>query len=808
MKNTPVNSPLRTWKLVSGAALLGLCITAVGCGTADLPPGQTQKGNPVPTGPFVLTVASVDTPAEVDFTDGTGATVGSITGTSTFTLNYAGGTQVTLAAPNFSGLEIFSKWSGCTASVGPTCKLTMTSSTTVTAVYVPQISITLQPQIGGPNGCCTPPYYMILGQTQQIYAHFVFLNNQTDANINWTVVSSDPAFSPGTIDSNGNYVAPYPAPPYVTITAVSTFDPLSAVSVVINLGEPSTQPGPVLTVDTSAVIRPISPLIYGVNQLGDSETSLSSFVPTLDRWGGYTASRYNYLLDLTNTTGAGGNFYENIANTNTAFPDTSAVNSQISLDQSGGIASVITMPMLGYVSQSPDSTKRGFACAFSIAKYGAQTGADPNHPDCGNAASGVNSGQYVNWSPTAVVTVGSGSNAVTVTGGPTQITDPKDTSVAVDQTFDAGWVSYLVGKYKNAASGGVAIYELDNEPEYWFYNQNDLHPTWTTYDDITNNGIAYATAIKAADPTAAIGGPTVSGYYYYTDSLADQILGYGGKPAADKASHGGVPFLQYYLEQMSAASKTAGVRLLDYLDVHANQFTSGTGADPAGAPGGNTAVQLAREDSVRLFYDSTYMAGGNTYDLIPYLQGLVTANYPGTKTAITDYSFGGEESISGAIAQAEALAVFGTQGLDMAAMTSVQGHITDSTNLPAQIAFNFFLNYDGAGSKFGDGSLSTGSTTTAPDPVTGLPVTTSGTSQLAIYAAKRSSDGKITVLVFNKTYQDETSSVAITTSATSAKVFQYDIADLTKITSQPAATVTSGSVSLTFPAQSITLLEF
>jgi hypothetical protein len=92
--------------------------------------------------------------------------------------------------------------------------------------------------------------------------------------------------------------------------------------------------------------------------------------------------------------------------------------------------------------------------------------------------------------------------------------------------------------------------------------------------------------------------------------------------------------------------------------------------------------------------------------------------------------------------------------------------------------------------------------------VTGLPVTTSGTSQLAIYAAKRSSDGKITVLVFNKTYQDETSSVAITTSATSAKVFQYDIADLTKITSQPAATVTSGSVSLTFPAQSITLLEF
>jgi hypothetical protein len=752
-----------------------------------LPPGQTQPGNKVPTGPFTLTVNTVDDPGKVSITAAPVDTNSISSGTATFTLNYAAGTQVTLTAPNFSNLEIFQKWTGCQAGVGANCVLTMTSNTTVTAVYVPQVTFTLQPQVGGPNGCCTPPYYLNVGQTEQIYLHPTFLNNQSNGNVTWSVVSSDPAFSPGTIDQNGNYTTPYPAPPSVTVTVVSQFDPISTTSVVINLGTPTAGPGPALSVDTSAVTHPISPLIYGVNMLGSSESSLGSFVPTVDRWGGYTQSRYNYLLDLTNTGGANNQYYETIANSNTAFPDTSAVNSQIALDQSGKIASVIEMPMLGYVTQSPDSTKRGFACAFSIAKYKAQTGFDPANPDCGNGVSATNTNQYVNWA-NSPITIGSGSTAVTVSNGPEQITSPSDTSVVADQTFDAGWVSYLVGKFGNAASGGVAMYELDDEPEYWFYNHNDLHPTWTTYDDITNRGITYATAIKAADPTAAVGGPIISGYSYYADSLADQYLGYYGQGPADKNSHGGIPFIQYYLQQMQAASTTAGVRLLDYLDVHANQYTSGSGTTA-----GNTTVQTARENSVRLFYDSTYSANGVTYDLIPYLQTQVASYYPGTKTAITDYSFGGEESISGAIAQAEALAVFGTQGLDLATMTSSQGPITDATYLPTQIAFNFFLNYDGAGSKFGDGSLA---------------ATTADPTQLTVYAAKRSSDGKITVLVFNKTYQDETSALTLTTSATTAQVYQYSNSNLAAIASQSAATVTNGSTTLLFPAQSITLLVF
>jgi hypothetical protein len=804
MKNTPVNSPLRNWKLASGAALLGVCLTAVGCGTADLPPGQTQKGTPVPSGPFTLTVLTTDPTSGVSVTAAPADMNASGGGMSTLTLQYAAGTNVSLTVPSFAGandLEIFNSWKGCTTSVGATCQLTMTSNLTVTAVYTPQVSFTLQPQDGGPNGCCTPPYEQQIGTTQTIYLHPTFLNNQTNGNVVWTVVSSDPKFDPGTIDANGNYTTPYPAPPSVTITATSTFDPIATVSAVINLSELLPIPGPTLTVDTSAVTHPISPLIYGINQF-DSGTALQSVLPVpLDRWGGDAATRYNYLLDLTNS--ANDYYFETNPNSNTAFPDTSQVNTQIAQDAQYGATSMITVPLIGVTTQSPDSTKRAFACGYSVAKYGAQTSVDQYHPDCGTG--------------TLSTARADGSTAINSnSSGPAQVTNINDTSVAIDQTFDSTWVNYLGTKFGTAANGGVKIYELDNEPEYWSGVHSDVHPAYMTYDELTNKGIAYATAIKTADPAAQVSGPVISGYINYFYSTLDQFKGYGGGNSGnnycycynddpvDYQAHGSVPLLAYYLQQMSAASTTAGTRLLDYLDLH-GYYAGTTSNGLAFTTAGNTTTQQLREASVRNYYDSTYTGFGETdyktlananpqavaVNLIPFMQALVAANYPGTKTAITEYNFGGLESISGAIAQAEALAVFGWQGLDMAALW---GPPDPTKQLPGVLAFDFFLNYDGAGSKFGDGSLN---------------ATSGDTTLLNIYAAKRSSDGKITVLVFNKQYQDITSPITLTTSATTAREFQLTAADLTKITSLPAVTVTSGTTAgILFPAQSITLLEF
>ena len=49
------------------------------------------------------------------------------------------------------------------------------------------------------------------------------------------------------------------------------------------------------------------------------------------------------------------------------------------------------------------------------------------------------------------------------------------------------------------------------------------------------------------------------------------------------------------------------------------------------------------------------------------MQKWVANDYPGTKTGIDEYNFGGLESINGAVVQADILGIFGRQGLDMGA---------------------------------------------------------------------------------------------------------------------------------------------
>ena len=79
-------------------------------------------------------------------------------------------------------------------------------------------------------------------------------------------------------------------------------------------------------------------------------------------------------------------------------------------------------------------------------------------------------------------------------------------------------MKYLVGKFGDAAHGGVAIYDLDNEPEWWAGVHRDVHPTPMSYDELTNKGLSYAKAVKDADPTAEISGPVISNWmdFFYS----------------------------------------------------------------------------------------------------------------------------------------------------------------------------------------------------------------------------------------------------------------------------------------------------
>jgi len=585
----------------------------------------------------------------------------------------------------------------------------------------------------------------------------------------------------GTISASGLYVTPYPTPQTVTVRARSKCDPTKSATAVITFAMPPVAEGPVLTVDAKFPEQPISPLIYGMNAYrfsdpGHESAEVAKEVRlTLNRWGGDGVTRYNYKLDISNHGDHW--FYENIPNSNTQYPDVSEFNTQVMGDRETGTKTMGTLPVMGWVAKT-----RTMSGSYSVKKYGPQQKTDPYWKDFGNG----------------------------VRPDGTKITnnDPNDTCMKVDASWSRDWVKYLVGKFGDAAHGGVAIYSLDNEPSWWDLNHRDVHPLPFTYDEVTENGIKVAQAVKEADPTAEVSGPVMDNWYMYFYSQRDlETVKFSGQNVtfdfSDRTSHGNLPFIEHYLRTFKAAQDAdpKHTRLLDYLDLHTYFAADDAGLKPAGT----SADQRAVLDSTRVFWDPTYtdarMHDPNNYAalvapmMIRRMKEWVAADYPGTKTAITEYNWGGQEHISGAVAQADILGIFGREGLDMGALWGAP-----ELNSPAMFAFKMFRNYDDAGGEFGDSSIVAGS---------------SDQGKLAVYAALRSKDEMVTIVVVNKTFGDLKSDVVLAHLKTEkhAKVYQYSGANLVKIRELPDAKVahvskkdkTEALRAQVFPAMSITL---
>src|SRR4029077_14440106 len=84
-----------------------------------------------------------------------------------------------------------------------------------------------------------------------------------------------------------------------------------------------------------------------------------------------------------------------------------------------------------------------------------------------------------------------------------------------------------------------------------------------------------------------------------------------------------------------------------------------------------------------------------------------------------------------ATAQADVLSIFGREGVDLATRWT-----TPETSMPAYKAILMYRNYDGLRSTFGETSVSA----SAPNP-----------DEVAAFAAIRSADRKLTVMLVNKT---------------------------------------------------------
>ncbi len=539
----------------------------------------------------------------------------------------------------------------------------------------------------------------------------------------------------------------------------------------VNVGLPTPTPvppgvGPALSVDAQADRHAISPYIYGMN-FADEDLAAELNLP-VRRWGGNSTSRYNWQIDVQNT---GSDWYfENvpIENSNLGqLPDGSATDRFVEQDRRTSTKTILTMPLIGWTPKRRVEN-HPYDCGFKVSKYGAQVppnawtaAVDPWDTDCG---SGVN------------------------TSGDITGNDPADTSVAITTTFVSSWINHLKSRYDTATNGGVLFYNLDNEPMLWNSTHRDVHPQPTTYDEMRDKTYAYAAAIKQADPSAQTLGPVLWGWCAYFFSARDECT-----IGADYTSHGNTAFVPWYLQQMKAYEQTHDVRILDYLDLHNYPQTNGVALSDAG----DAATQARRLRSTRSLWDPTYVdeswigtAGweGGIVKLIPRMKDWVSANYPGTKLAITEYNWGGLEHINGAVTQADVLGIFGREGLDLATMWG-----PPSAAQPAAYAFRMYRNYDGQHHTFGD---------------TSVRATSADQSQIAVYAAQRSSDNALTIMAINKSLTQTLTSPITLSSAdpiTRAAVYRYSAANLNAIVRQADQSITSGRFNATLPASSITL---
>jgi hypothetical protein len=243
--------------------------------------------------------------------------------------------------------------------------------------------------------------------------------------------------------------------------------------------------------------------------------------------------------------------------------------------------------------------------------------------------------------------------------------------------------------------------------------------------------VAYATAVRKADPEAVIAGPSEWGWTGYLYSASDAAAGFDARP--ERRANGDLPAIEAYLRGVAAAEKKSGLKLLDVLDLHF--FPQGMGVG-AGA-GGRTDPEASalRLRSPRALWDPRYVDESfiqEPIQLIPRMRQWVERNRPGLKLSIGEYSFGAEHHPSGGLALASALGRFGQEGLHAAFLESYPAE-----GSPAFWAFRAYRNFDGAGAAFEVNSM----------PVRAPPET-------EIFAARSADGSRVTLLLLNLSARD------------------------------------------------------
>lgn len=508
-----------------------------------------------------------------------------------------------------------------------------------------------------------------------------------------------------------------------------------------------------IVVDTSTQLTTISPDIYGV-AFGTDSADDSYKVATLDRWGGDSEESYNWQKDMNNS---GGDW--NCANY-AGSGQGNQTDTFVQTNKSRSLNTLMTIPITGWlanVATTTDTTNSALlGQSLSFCNY-------PQLPDGGLLKSA-----------TCCQAIGTQESIVVDKG-----------SKNLDTSFMGNWVSHFVSTFGSAADGGIKYYQLDNEPDNWQGLRQDIYPAFyppgtncmdysvkiasgdesgvSPNDDIMNRSVAYAAAIKNADPAAQVLFLSVMNPDDMINLMRTECgVGTWGTGMA-------IPYTvdKSYAMAMMAKGKqyedTNHRRIFDCLDTH--------------YPG-----------SAQEMWTNTFSR----------FQGWIDSTYPGTGICVSEYNVANDTTDPTVTTkEADYLGTFGVMGVRVAAYwTTLAPKDSSGTHVHnyAYNAFAMFRNYDGAGGKFG--AVSVGAA--------------SSYAGVHAYAATDAASNPTTLwimLVNTGTSPQSNMTVTINnfTAGPSAKVYQS--VNGAAPAAAASATVSNGAVSgLSLAANSVTLL--
>lgn len=423
------------------------------------------------------------------------------------------------------------------------------------------------------------------------------------------------------------------------------------------------------SIHSQQAVRPISPFIYGIN--GHDFTGRPSNL-TLTRSGGNRMTAYNWE---TNASNAGADWYhQNDAYLGGGETPGGSVTPAIDAAIANQAGSIVTVPMIGYVA----ADKNGDGDVNQTANY-LQERFHPSYPR---------------------------------KTSPLQ-TQPNTTDSAV---YQDEWIYFLQQRYPGRLGSSIApiFFSLDNEPDLWASTHprlrgdaNGSQGEGVGYAELIELTIDYADAIKEVEPLSIVFGPVNYGWQGMVNLQDAADAGTPDEP-------GDLDFIGTYLEAMAAAERNHDLRLIDALDIHwypeAGAYDGNGQWTRITSDSEDSSVVSARLQAPRSLWDATYTeqswitqhsTQGQPIELLPRLRAAIDAFYPGTQIAITEYYYGGGDHISGALAQADVLGIFGREGVFAATLW----RIGSSSHSFIYGGFEMYRDLNGNHTGFGDTSI-------------------------------------------------------------------------------------------------------